>query len=85
MLWGFWFMKKMCYLKISASRGWLKPKKSGKNPLICKTFGQILHKIRVFARLLVKICVSKVFLDLIQKCVFARSAYLEATYLEALL
>ena len=42
-------------------------------------------KIRTFAKLLVKICVSQVFLDPIQNHVSARSAHLEAAYRKALL
>ena len=51
---------------------------------MCK-FSKNLRKIRVYARLLVKISISQVFLDPIQNHLSARSADLEAPYLEALL
>ena len=55
---------------------------------LLKTLLQIEQKsakIRVYARLLVKIRVSQLFLDPIQNRISAKTAHLEVAYLEALL
>ena len=63
----------------------LVPEKNHVSQKLCITRLFKTKKIHVSARLLVIICISQVFLDPIQNPVTARSAYLDAAYLEALL
>ena len=71
----FWFLKKTRSIRFFRTQKFTANlAKIGKNP----------RKIRIPARFLVKIRLSQVFLDSIQNHVFARSALLEARYLEAL-